>query len=127
MKQGFRLKVSSAGTGSWHVGEAPDRRSIQTAKRHGLDISKQRAQQFVSGDFSRCDLVLAMDNQNANDLLRLAKSPDERKKVHLFLQNGENVPDPYHGDSSDFEAVYQMVKTAAQKWVQIWQDATPAT
>lgn len=127
MKRGFRLKVSSAGTGSWHVGDAPDNRSIQTAKRHGLDISKQRAQQFVSRDFSRYDLVLAMDSRNADDLLNLAKSPDEREKVHLFLQNGGNVPDPYHGDASDFEAVYQMVNTAAQEWVQIWEDADSAT
>ncbi|MGB1075954.1 MAG: low molecular weight protein-tyrosine-phosphatase [Flavobacteriales bacterium] len=127
MTRGFRLKVSSAGTGGWHAGEAPDRRSILTAKRHGLDISKQRAQQFRPGDFSRYDLVLAMDNQNASDLQKMAKSQNEREKVHLFLRNGGNVPDPYHGDASDFEAVYQMVKTAAQEWIEKWEDEMPAT
>jgi len=56
--------IDSAGTGNWHVGNPPDPRSINTARKHGLDISKQRARQFSIHDFENFDVIIAMDQKN---------------------------------------------------------------
>lgn len=107
-----RIKTDSAGTGGWHTGEAPDRRSIAVASRYGLDLSKLKARQINKRDFSTFDIILGMDASNVSNIRRIA--PDEaRKRVHLFstLTLGEawDVPDPYYGDASDFERVYHMI------------------
>lgn len=69
---GLDLIVDSAGTGNWHVGKAPDKRSVSIARHHGLDISGQRARQVSSHDFSKFTHMLAMDSQNLTDLRALA-------------------------------------------------------
>lgn len=111
--------VDSAGTGSWHIGDLPDSRSILTAQKHGVDITDQRARQFKPADLDRFDLVLAMDSSNYSDILRNAVSKEHEGKVHLimnFLNPGrnENVPDPYWDDNG-FEKVYHMLNDACDK------------
>lgn len=108
--------VDSAGTGHWHRGEMPDRRSIQVARQHGIDISNQRARQFQVADFEIFDLIFVMDGQNLRDVLRLAQHEEHRAKVELILNldyPGQNrdVPDPYYDDNG-FEAVFQMLDAA---------------
>lgn len=70
----FDWEVDSAGTGHWHAGQLPDRRSIVTAGQHGIDITDQRARQFQVGDFERFDKIFVMDMQNLRDVLRLART-----------------------------------------------------
>lgn len=111
--------IDSAGTGDWHVGELPDSRSIATAKRHGIDITDQRARQFKAKDLSQFDLVLAMDRSNYKDILSLATTPEERTKVKLILEVAEpgavtDVPDPYWDDDG-FEQVYSLLDEACEK------------
>lgn len=113
--------VDSAGTGHWHAGERPDRRSIATAREHGVDITGQRARQFQPADFERFDRIFVMDTQNLRDVLRQAQSPAHREKVGLILDllhPGENrsVPDPYYDDDG-FEAVFQMLDAACDALV----------
>ena len=104
--------VSSAGIGGWHVGNPPDRRAIEVARRHGIDIGSQKARQFTQADLARHDLVIAMDNANFKRLSALA-TPEEKQRLHLFsmLACGDtcDVPDPYYGDAADFETVYSMI------------------
>ena len=112
--------VESSGTGSWHVGNMPDKRSIAVANKYGLDISKQRGRHFISEDFNAYDFIFVMDNSNKKDVLSLAKTEDQRAKVQLILDEifpGENVdvPDPYHGGEHGFEEVYQMLDQACDQ------------
>lgn len=112
-----KFLVDSAGTGGWHAGEQPDKRSIATAKNHGVDISKQRARQFKVSDFDTFDYIFVMDNSNKKDVLQLAKTDAHRQKVALILNElypNENVdvPDPYYGGIDGFEKVYQMLDQA---------------
>lgn len=105
---GLDWQIDSAGTGDWHVGQAPDHRSIAIAKQNGIDISGQRAQHFTEELFDRYDHIFVMDKQNSLDVLRLAKTEEQRRKVALFLPN-DIVPDPYY-DNNMFEPVFDMVK-----------------
>lgn len=109
-------QVDSAGTGSWHVGELPDPRSIATAKKYDIDITYQRARQFQTNDLEEFDLIFAMDSQNHRDILRLAKTEAHREKVHLIMNivqpdSNQGVPDPYWDDDG-FEEVFRMLDEA---------------
>ncbi|MET3731586.1 low molecular weight protein-tyrosine-phosphatase [Moheibacter stercoris] len=108
--------VDSAGTGNWHVGNRPDKRSIAIAQKYGIDISTQRARQFSSKDFDQFDLIFAMDSSNYTDILELAKTDEHRSKVKLMLGEG-NVPDPYYGGDDGFEHVFQLLDEAIQDFI----------
>ena len=109
-----RFGVDSAGTGNWHVGHAPDKRSIEIAKLNQLDISAQRGRQFSISDFDDYDYIYAMDTSNYRDLIALAPNETAKSKVRLILNElfpNENmdVPDPYFGMHNGFEQVYAML------------------
>uniref|UniRef100_UPI0026333DBD low molecular weight protein-tyrosine-phosphatase n=1 Tax=Flavobacterium sp. TaxID=239 RepID=UPI0026333DBD len=77
--------IDSAGTGHWHVGNPPDSRSIQIAKKKGLDISNLRGRQFSKKDFTDFDYIYVMDNQNYRDVVDLAHDENSKAKVKLIL------------------------------------------
>ena len=116
-EHGKDLLIDSAGTGGWHAGEQPDRRSIAVAARHGVDISRQRARKVLPEDFLRFDLILGMDKANVRDLKGLA-SPAARDRVHLYLDfatgNATDVPDPYYDGAEAFASVYRMIREASE-------------
>lgn len=114
-KLNANFEVASAGTAAYHVGNPPDKRSIAVAQQFGIDISQQRARQFKKDDFNNFDLIFVMDQNNYNDVVELA-TPAQRHKVHLLRKNNE-VPDPYYGDASAFEAVFHLIDTACETLV----------
>ena len=105
---GLDWEIDSAGTGDWHVGHAPDHRSIAVAKTNGIDISEQRAQFFVPDLFEKYDRFFVMDRNNYKDVLALSTSEEHSGKVSLFLDD-DIVPDPYY-DSDQFEPVFRMIE-----------------
>lgn len=110
-----RIEIDSAGTGDWHVGKAPDARTRAAALRRGYDLSSLRARQVSLADFSRYDLILAMDNANLRDLKHL-RSSGGKAELDLFLRRYEleieEVPDPYYGGEDGFERVLDLVERA---------------
>lgn len=115
--------IDSAGTGSWHVGNAPDPRSIATAKNHNIDISNLKGRQFSKQDFVDFDYIYVMDNQNYRDVIELARTEEDKIKVQLILDEifpGErvDVPDPYYGLQDGFEKVYLMLDEACDSIVE---------
>ncbi|MDB5025894.1 MAG: low molecular weight phosphotyrosine protein phosphatase [Mucilaginibacter sp.] len=107
-QNGLDWQIDSAGTGDWHVGEGPDRRSVRTALNHGMDISTQVCRQFTRHDFNAFDLILVMDKYNRSDVLAMAPDEQSSAKVKLLLGDKE-VPDPYF-DESEFETVFEMIE-----------------
>lgn len=105
---GLNWEVDSAGTGNWHVGQGPDRRSVREAKTQGIDISKQVCRQFQVKDFDNFDLILVMDHNNLSTVLALARNEQDGQKVKLLL-NDKDVPDPYF-DDKQFEPVFKLIE-----------------
>ena len=106
--------VESAGTGDWHIGKKPDERSIATAAKNGIDISKQRGRLFKVADFESFDYIFVMDNSNYDNVIELAPNLAAKNKVQLILNElfpGENVdvPDPYYGLQNGFDMAYEML------------------
>ncbi|MDM1502942.1 low molecular weight phosphotyrosine protein phosphatase [Myroides marinus] len=106
--------VDSAGTGDWHIGSQPDKRSIAVAKKYNIDLTTQRARQFKVKDFDTFDRIYVMDKSNYDNVIKLAPTNEAKSKVKLILneitpgQNAE-VPDPYFGGEDGFEHVYQLL------------------
>ncbi len=112
--------VDSAGTNNFHVGEQPDARMRQTAKKFSYPIDDLRARQFVVADFDVFDVIYAMDSSNYNNILKLARNSNDESKVKLILNElfpGENraVPDPFYGGEQGFIDVYNMLDKATDK------------
>ena len=114
MVRGLRVKVDSAGTSGYHVGDPPDRRSVATMRAIDIDISGQRSRKFVRADFQKFDRILVMDRANLADVLALARTEEEREKVALFDPSGAEVPDPYYGGEDGFALVREQVREAAE-------------
>ena len=107
------IEVASAGTGGWHVGDPPDARSTEAARRRGI-LLEGAAQQVSRADFDRYDLLVAMDRSNLRDLLALAPDEEARAKVRLLLHD-DDVPDPYYGGPSGFDDVLDLVTGGCER------------
>eukprot|EP01139_Manchomonas_bermudensis_P000368 Amastigsp_a374_425.p4 type:complete len:173 gc:universal Amastigsp_a374_425:25-543(+) len=117
---GVQVFVDSAGTGDYHVGEAPDRRGQKCARGHGIDISKQRARQLEPADFAKFDLIVAMDRQNLRDSLEVQEAAEEagleiKATVTTFMsfvpsERRLDVPDCYYAAdvAASFEDVFNV-------------------
>ncbi len=117
---GPRIQIDSAGTGAWHIGDAPDPRMVEAALARGFDLASIRARKVSVDDFPGFDYVVAMDKTNRGELRGIAPN-DMRAKVHLFLDftdthKGEGVPDPYYGGEGGFEHVLDLVEDGA-RWL----------
>jgi len=114
------VRVTSAGTGGWHVGEPPDERATLAAGRRGVTLSGA-AQQVTRQDFRRFDLLIALDRANLRELLAIAPDEEAAEKVRLLREfdpaaSGDlDVPDPYYGGDRGFETVLDMVEAACRE------------
>jgi protein-tyrosine phosphatase len=111
---GHSITVDSAGTGNWHVGEAPCKHSVTVAKNHAVDISHLRARQVKKADFSTFDIIVALDESNYRDLKALGCQ--NLVKLGDYGHEGADVPDPYFFNGFEgFEHVYTMIESCVNK------------
>ncbi len=114
--QADRWEIDSAGIGSWHVGDLPDRRMRVHARQRGLELT-HRARQVRAWDFDRFDLIVAMDAQNVADLRAIAPSPEAERKIVTMMSfipgaKHDYVPDPYYEGAEGFELVLDLLQDA---------------
>lgn len=112
--------IDSAGTISLHEGKHPDKRAVETAAQHGIDISKQRSRPITAADFEKFDKIYCMDIDVMADVVSKAKTEKQRQKVSLFLEvlgdhENSEVPDPYWGGTDEFEHVFQLLEAGCSK------------
>jgi protein-tyrosine phosphatase len=111
------IRIDSAGTHAYHVGEPPDRRASEAAQRRGFSMAEIRARRVEDTDFDEFDWIIAMDRANLAALE--ARAPQQhRPKLRLFLEFSEReeteVPDPYYGGAAGFENVLDLVEDASR-------------
>jgi protein-tyrosine phosphatase len=116
--RGIDLVVDSVGTENYHIGDPPDARSIDHARRRGYDLSPLRARQISVGDFAEFDLILAADAINLRALTPLCPV-EHRPKLALFLGT-DPLPDPYYGEAEDFEKVLDLVEKRVDFLLASW-------
>jgi protein-tyrosine phosphatase len=113
------VEVDSAGTAAYHIGEAPDIRTIMHARKKGLDISKFVGRKFSVEDFDSFDYIFVMDHSNLHNVKTLARNQNDLDKVDLILNQispmgNQDVPDPYYGGDEGFEQVYRLLDASTQ-------------
>ena len=115
-----RVRVQSAGTGDWHLGERMDRSAVAELRRRGYDGSAHRARQIGHEWLERFDLLIATDQGNLRRLRQMALGRAELEHRIRLLRSfdpaapeGADVPDPYGGPPQEFADVFDMVKAAA--------------
>ncbi len=115
--------IDSAGTTGYHIGEAPDPRAQAISKEYGVDISKQKSRQVTRDDFDDFDYILAMDNDNLSNMLRIC--PQElQNKISLFLSHAphlpiDEMPDPYYGHDKGFDMCFQAAVDASDNLLEL--------
>lgn len=119
-KNGYedRIEVDSAGTYSGHRGELPDRRMRTAAMYRGFALT-HRARQVSSLDFLDFDLIIAMDDQNYEDLMRMAPSVEATHKIrrmssYLRQRKMSYIPDPYYMGAEGFSLVLDLLEDGCQ-------------
>ncbi|MET4613649.1 protein-tyrosine phosphatase [Rhodococcus sp. PvR044] len=117
-----RVRVSSAGTGDWHVGHEADHRTNAVLRGHGYPTGHRAAQ--VDRDHLDADLVVALDTGHDRALAHLGVPAERRRLLRSFDPDpdadGDSVPDPYYGDRADFELVREQIEAAVPgllQWV----------
>lgn len=110
------IKIASAGTGDWHIGEAPCEHSIKVAAMNNVDISKQKAQQVQKSDFSNYDLVVGLDDSNVENLKKLGAT--NILKLGNYGFDGADVPDPFFFDGFEgFDKVFEMIEICVKNLI----------
>jgi len=111
-----RVRVDSAGTGAWHVGERPDPRSMEVASRHGIELPGT-ARRVTESDFFEFDRIFAMDTSNLRNLRSMEHGLEADASLELFREHDpeatdedRDVPDPYYGGAGGFDDVFEMVE-----------------
>lgn len=112
------VEFDSAGTHGYHVGEAPDPRSLAFAASHGYDLSGLRARRLELGDFERFDLLLAMDRGHHAQMLAMCPR-GQAHRVAMFTgfmdeAAGRDVPDPYYGGEDGFGEVLDLCERSVR-------------
>ncbi|MGJ7032119.1 low molecular weight protein-tyrosine-phosphatase [Niabella hirudinis] len=123
---GLNWEVDSAGTNGYHTGETPHRLSQKVAALHGIDISGQRARDFVAADFDRFDKIYAMAGDVIDEIRYIARSRFDASKVDLIMNEMEpgrnkDVPDPWYGPEPGYHEVYDMLDKATNKIIKRYQ------
>lgn len=118
-----RVRVDSAGTGAWHLGEPPDPRSTGVALRHGIAL-RGLARRVSVEDFHEFDYIFAMDRANLQDLRHLESQVEEGARLNLFREfdpdkDGDlDVPDPYYGGPDGFDVMFDMIDRTCAAFVE---------
>ncbi|TFB13909.1 low molecular weight phosphotyrosine protein phosphatase [Filobacillus milosensis] len=111
-----KFVVDSAGVADYHVGEAPHEGTVSKLEEHGINSNGLTARQVEQVDFDHFDYIIAMDDDNIEDLNKILSSESKaivKKLLDYFPDGGKaNVPDPYF--TGDFDETYQLVSNACK-------------
>jgi protein-tyrosine phosphatase len=119
LKAGLDWRVESAGTDSYHIGDAPHPLSQKVARMNGIEICDQRARQFAAEDFERFDKIYALAKDVIDEMQRIAKNKFDESKVDLLMNElypGKNmdVPDPWSGPEEGYHRAFEMINAACE-------------
>lgn len=111
-----RFLVDSAGTYGGHQGQLPDPRMRKAALARDY-ILTHRSRPVSVTDFLEFDHIIAMDDSNYQDLMDMAPSVEDSRKIKrmagfLTDHSMSYIPDPYFMGAEGFEFVLDLLEDA---------------
>ena len=109
-----RVRVSSAGTGDWHVGQGANPRAVRVLRAAGYPEHRHAARMITRTELADVDLALAADRGHLQELRALTDDPDKVVLLRSFDPDADDdeVPDPYYGPDAGFDEVLNMTVAA---------------
>lgn len=113
-----RISVDSAGTSGYHIGDLPDSRMRQHGARRGYKFDSL-SRKFTSLDFDNFDIIIAMDDNNYHNIIRMTPDLESEKKVYRMVDfslkyGHDHIPDPYYSGADGFELVLDLLEDACE-------------
>jgi protein-tyrosine phosphatase len=128
-QHGLNWTVASAGTESYHVGDAPHRSSQKVCLAKGLDISDLKAKRFSPADFAAYDKIYAFAQDVYKEIWHIGGKAADMSKVDFFLnelyKGDDSVPDPYYGDDDGYEVVYDLIERTCEAIIEKYKKKQP--
>jgi protein-tyrosine phosphatase len=116
-----QFESDSCGTSNYHIGDQPDRRTIQNATKNGVAI-QHAARQLTENDLEVFDLVIAMDKSNYQHVHLLSNASRYAHKIKLMREfdtaGSGDVPDPYYGGEKEFQHVFEILDRSLEQLIQ---------
>lgn len=113
-EEGLNIRVDSAGTGDWHIGESPCAHSIKVAALNSVDISMQKGRQIEEADLEAFDLIVALDQSNYENLKKMGA--ENLIKLGHFGHLNADVPDPFFFEGFEgFDKVFSMIESCVTR------------
>ncbi len=118
------VEIDSAGTYGGHSGERSDPRMRRAAEARDIEMT-HRARQVRESDFEKFDMVIAMDDNNYENLFRLAPDREAQQKIYRFREflrhhpDWSYIPDPYYEGHEGFELVLDLLEDGCNTLVEM--------
>jgi protein-tyrosine phosphatase len=114
------IEADSCGTSNYHIGSAPDNRTLHNALKNGISIH-HKARQLSEVDLKRFDFILAMDRSNHRNILSCNGADEHTSKILLMRsfdpEPGDEVPDPYFGGEQGFQEVFEILDRSTEAFI----------
>jgi len=114
-----KIKIDSAGSHGYHVGEPPHATTRSAAAKRGYNL-QSRARQYTEDDFEKFDYIIGMDESNEHHLNALAPEGHTTKIISFidlcpsYKDRFNDVPDPYYGGPDGFDLVLDVVEEGCE-------------
>ncbi|PGM56775.1 low molecular weight protein-tyrosine-phosphatase [Bacillus sp. AFS053548] len=106
-----QFMIDSAGTGDWHLGHPPHKGTQGLLSEKGITCEGMKARKVTENDFKYFSYIVAMDAQNKEDLMNLARNNciGEISLLSDYVPASmwKEVPDPYY--TGNFNEVYDIL------------------
>ena len=104
-----KFEIASAATSTYELGNPVYPPARQKLSEHGISCKGKTARQLTKSDYEYYDYLIAMEQSNIRDIMRIIGS-DTKQKVSLlldFTDHPRDIADPWY--TRDFEATWQDV------------------
>ena len=123
-----KFEIDSAGTAGYHSGEPADQRMQRHAVNRNYNLTSISRKVNARVDFDYFDYIVAMDDQNVEDLEMMAQNDVQRAKISKMTDycrtyTHTSVPDPYYGGAAGFELVLDLLEDACEGLIEHIENA----
>lgn len=103
------LQIASAATSTEEIGNPVHSGTQRKLQSFGIDCSGKYAVQMTYDDYKEYDFIIAMDNNNVCNIMRIIGEDTERKiyKLLSFAGDDGDIADPWY--TGNFDETYDDV------------------